>query len=251
MMSRARILIVEDDRIVAADLQARLEDMGYTVLGCVATGEDAVTSASHIRPDLALMDIRLKGESDGIETAGELRGRFGVPVVYLTAYKDRETLNRAQATDPYGYIVKPFDERELDVVLAIAMHRVKSEKARSEIGETSEMNAAGEGILALDSRAKAVFVNDRIAAWLGYKVDEMIGRQFTEFLTPEAEEEAKRIIDRSRQGVTEQHSVRITKKDGTTVKAVFDTSPIVNDGGKIIGALCCVAEGSSGSGGHR
>jgi len=126
-MALATILVVEDESIVARDLQSRLRSLGYDVPAVAATGEEALKKAADIRPDLVLMDIRLKGAMDGIETAEQLRELFNVPPVYLTAYTDSETLRRAKITEPFGYIVKPFDERELHSAIEMALYRHKTE----------------------------------------------------------------------------------------------------------------------------
>src|SRR5688572_4321528 len=107
------ILVVEDERLVAKDLQRRLSSLGYDVPATAASAEDAIRLASERCPDLVLMDIRIKGDLDGIETAKILRHEFDVPVVYLTAYADEETVARAKVTEPFGYLLKPVKEGEL------------------------------------------------------------------------------------------------------------------------------------------
>ena len=108
-----QILVVEDENIVAKDIEHRLKALGYHVPALASSGEEALKRAQETSPDLVLMDIRLKGTMDGVETAEELRRRFNIPVAYLTAYADANTLQRAKVTEPFGYILKPFEEREL------------------------------------------------------------------------------------------------------------------------------------------
>ncbi|MEW5801245.1 MAG: response regulator [bacterium] len=112
-MDKARILIVEDEIIIAKSLQVKLEDKGYSVCAVVSSGERAVQKAEEEMPDLVLMDIVLAGDMDGIEAARQIRSRFDIPVIYLTAYADNNVLNRAKVTEPFGYILKPFEDREL------------------------------------------------------------------------------------------------------------------------------------------
>jgi len=126
-MISARILIVEDQGITARDLAARLLHLGYHVVGIAASGPDAIEKAEAACPDLVLMDIKLRGDMDGVQAAAQLRSRFGVPVTYLTAYADDETLLRAQST-AYGYLIKPFEERELHATIQVALHRRALEK---------------------------------------------------------------------------------------------------------------------------
>jgi len=113
-----RILIVEDERLIAHDLQRRLTQLGYTVVGNVASGAQAITAAYQLQPDLVLMDIRLQGEMDGIEAALRIHTDRPIPIVYLTAYVDESTIQRAQATSPLGFLRKPFHVRDLQVILS-------------------------------------------------------------------------------------------------------------------------------------
>jgi len=123
----ANILIVEDERIVALNLQKRLEKLGYQVCASVRTGEEAVDAAGASEPDLILMDIRLPGELDGTEAARAIWERFQVPVVYVTAFADEETLDRVKTTEAYGYVVKPFNPVELHAVIQLALERRERE----------------------------------------------------------------------------------------------------------------------------
>jgi len=127
-MSSGRILVVEDEVIVAKDIADSLERLGYTVIGTTATGEEALRLAAEHHPDLALMDIRLQGQLNGIETAERLRDEFNIPSVFLTAYADDDTLRRARITEPYGYVLKPFELRELHSTIEIALYKHGSEK---------------------------------------------------------------------------------------------------------------------------
>src|SRR5881396_2873769 len=112
---RSRLLIVEDEAIVAMDLQQRLERLGHHVVGTAATGEAAIRRVEETRPDVTLMDIRLKGRMDGVAAAAEIDRRFDTPVVFLTAHSDTQTVQRATATEPFGYVLKPVDDRELEI----------------------------------------------------------------------------------------------------------------------------------------
>ena len=129
-MTQATILVVEDEGIVAQEIKSRLEKSGYSVCAVAHDGQTAITHAGDMRPDLVLMDIRLKGEMDGVDAAGRIRDRFNLPVVYLTAHTDPATLKRAKAMEPFGYVVKPFDTRSLIVSIEIALHRHRSESER-------------------------------------------------------------------------------------------------------------------------
>ena len=123
-----RILIVEDDSIVALDIQGCLSRLGHTVVGTTDRGDDAVSMSGELRPDLVLMDIRLKSDVDGVTAAQQIRDHFQIPVVYLTVYSDEATLRRAEITEPFGYVNKPFDELELQVVVDTALRKHEAER---------------------------------------------------------------------------------------------------------------------------
>jgi CheY-like chemotaxis protein len=118
-----RALIVEDEILIAEELRERLSRLGFSVIAAVDTADEGIAIATHERPDLVLMDIRLKGEKDGIQAVKEIREQVDVPIVYLTAHSDRLTVERAKATDYDGFILKPFQRRELQTTIEVAMRR--------------------------------------------------------------------------------------------------------------------------------
>jgi signal transduction histidine kinase len=127
-VKKTKILIVEDEAIIAKDLQLQLESMGFAVPSLAATGADAVLKAGQFSPDLILMDIMLSDEMDGIEAAGQIRTRYGIPVVYMTAHSEKEVLERSKATEPYGYLIKPVSNRNLQATIEMSVHRSELEK---------------------------------------------------------------------------------------------------------------------------
>ena len=139
-MKKTKILVVEDEGVLAKGIEKKMGTLGYTVTGIAFSGEEAIRMAEEQQPDLVLMDIKLHGEMDGIEAAGQIREKFKVPVVYLTAYSDKETTNRAKITEPYGYILKPVGERELhcNIEMALYKHCIEAELLRKK-----EMDAIG------------------------------------------------------------------------------------------------------------
>lgn len=126
-MSDISILVVEDETIVAMGIKKMLEKNGYSISSIATSGEEAITKADLLYPDLILMDIMLKGEMDGIDAAGTIREKFDIPFIYLTAHADENMLERAKATQPYGYISKPFKEKDLRANIEIALHRHENE----------------------------------------------------------------------------------------------------------------------------
>jgi len=118
-----RALIVEDETLIAEELTERLSRLGFAVIAAVDSAEEGIALAIRERPDLVLMDIRLKGKKDGVQAAKEIRQQIDVPIVYVTAYSDRRTVDMAKGTEHDGYILKPFHRRELDSTIEVAMKR--------------------------------------------------------------------------------------------------------------------------------
>ena len=137
MTHAARIHVVEDSPVVALHIRRFLERSGYQVSSVVASGEEAIEHVAASPPDLVLMDIQLEGQMDGVEAARVIGERFGVPVVYLTANSDQATFGRAVSGAPYGYLVKPFDERTLQATVEVTLTRHQDERARLDEAERS------------------------------------------------------------------------------------------------------------------
>ncbi|MBL7962809.1 MAG: response regulator [Flavobacteriales bacterium] len=126
-MPQTNVLVVEDESIVSKDIQHSLKKLGYHVAGAAATGEQAVSLAVELQPDIILMDIMLKGEMSGIEAAAQIRAETNIPVIFLTAYADESTLSKAKVTQPYGYIIKPFKEIDIHTSIEMALYKHKKE----------------------------------------------------------------------------------------------------------------------------
>ena len=135
MTTQPRILIVEDEAIIAADLQRRLGRLGCEVVGMAASGEDAIRLAAVLKPELVLMDINLQGELDGTQAARHLRDKMQLPVVYLTASSDATIVKRAKLTDAFGYLLKPLDERLLHITIEMALYKHQMEQERKKLLE--------------------------------------------------------------------------------------------------------------------
>ena len=135
-MGKAKILIVEDEAIIAMEIESQLQSLGYEITSIVDTSEKAIKKAKEDKPDIILMDIRIKGEMDGIDTAEAIRSQFGIPVIFSTAYLDEERIERAKITMPFGYMLKPIQERDLRVTIEMALYVSKVDKERKQ----SEMN---------------------------------------------------------------------------------------------------------------
>jgi two-component system, cell cycle sensor histidine kinase and response regulator CckA len=165
-----KILVVEDENVIALDIQRDLISFGYAVPATAASGEQAIELAAELRPDLVLMDIRLRGALDGIEAAEEIRNRFNIPAVYLTAFADPATLARARLTGALGYLVKPFGERELHAAVEVALyrHRLEQQVKESERWLAATLRSIGEGVIATGAQGRIRFMNpvaERLTGW--------------------------------------------------------------------------------------
>lgn len=161
-MSKERILIVEDEKIISLDLQRRLEKFDYTVVGLCTTGQEAVDKAEELKPDIILMDIMLAGaDIDGIDAAKIIKERNQIPVIFLTAYADEKTLNRAKEAEPFGYILKPFKEKELYTTIDIAIYKYQVDKTlkRQERRFSAILHSIADGIIATDKQRNIEFMN--------------------------------------------------------------------------------------------
>jgi len=160
-MKPVKILVVEDEKIVALELTERLKGMGYEIVASVSSGKEAIKNAGEHTPNLVLMDIKLNGEMDGIEAATEIRARFRIPIVYLTAHTDEATLQRAKASEPFGYLLKPFEERELRTTLEMVILRAELENRlrKSERCLNTTLNTLGDAVITADSHGVVTYIN--------------------------------------------------------------------------------------------
>lgn len=188
-MSRARILIVEDEGIIAQDIQTTLEKLGYEVPAIATVGEEAIEKTAELKPDLVLMDIVLWGGMDGVEAATHIRDRLRVPVIFLTAHSDSATLQRAKVTGPYGYIVKPLIERELRIGIEMALHKHQMEQRVAEQQQWFEATLAsvGEAVVATNARGEVRFMNTLAESITGWTQREAIGQHIDNVLVLSAE----------------------------------------------------------------
>jgi|GEM_PF-1985909 len=181
-MKHASILIVEDEAIVAKSIEKRLISCGYAVAGSVATGTGALAVATRTRPDLILLDIRLKGSMDGIEVARTVRTWFGIPVIFVTAFADNATIERANETGPYGYLTKPFGENNLLSVIELALLRIGQEKSDAETFPQEDsrhpaiLDTAPVAMAGIDPDKKIILLNAAFETLTGCSRTELAGR---------------------------------------------------------------------------
>jgi putative nucleotidyltransferase with HDIG domain len=176
----AKILIVENERIIAEDIKRTLQNLDYAVCSIVTSGDEAIKKAEQDNPDLILMDIVLQGEISGIEAAEQIHTRFNIPIIYLTAYADAKTLERAKITEPFGYITKPFDEKELYSTIEIALYKNQTEKKLQESKARLQniINNNADGIIIVDRKGIVRFANPAVETIFGRKKEELVGELF-------------------------------------------------------------------------
>jgi PAS domain S-box-containing protein len=245
MITEKHILVVEDEIIVAEDIRRSLQRMGYVVPSVASSGEEAIKKAQEFNPDLVLMDIMLAGGMDGIEAAEQIRSCFDIPVVYLTAYSDEKTLERAKITEPFGYIIKPFKERELHINIEIAFYKHEMERKLKEGKQwlAAVIKGIGDAVIATDTEGVIKVMNPIAEALTGWKQEEASGKPLTDVFNIISEENgrgvenpvAKVIREGIFYGLTE-HTMLVAK-GGTKMPVDIIGSPIKDEKENIIGIV--------------
>ncbi|HWI55575.1 MAG TPA: response regulator, partial [Bacillota bacterium] len=247
-MARAKILVVEDETIVAMDIERGLRGLGYEVVGTAGTGQRAIKLAEQQRPDLVLMDIRLQGAMDGIQAGREIRQRLGIPIVFLTAHADAATVQRAKEAQPFGYLLKPFEDRELHTTIEIALHKRQAEE--QELAQADAVLRQSEErfhLLVESLKDYAVFLLDpqgRIVSWnpgaerlKGYQAQEMLGQHFSMLYRPEEvvrNQPEKVLWNAAQEGRVHEEGWRV-RKDGSRFWADTVVTALHDQGGQLVG----------------
>lgn len=233
-MTRGNILIVEDERLVAEDLRDSLAHVGYTVVGIVASGEEAIERAAEVTPDLILMDINLGGEMDGVTAAREIRRKQGTPVVYLTAFSNDQTLARARETDAFGFIVKPFQEKAVVAAIEMALGKRSKEQAERKRGEMlhSGLMTLPLGVVMTDDSEGIVFANSTARMHIGRRLDGEAPVPLADVLEQASDEEA----DDKRSELTEAQGA-IVEMTGHRLPIVYSSALLRDDHGGVIGRI--------------
>lgn len=243
-MAKANILVVEDETIVAKYIQKWLRSLGYSVPAVVSSGEEAIEKTEEIHPDLVLMDIVLKGNMDGIETARRIRARLNIPIIFLTAYADENTLERAKVTEPFGYIIKPFEERELHSTIEMALYKHRMERQLKESREwfATTLKSICDAVIATDREGLITFMNPVAESLTGWEQKEALGRDLKEVFR--VIDEKTRIpienlgVDVLRQGVVTNPTEHILiSRYGREMYIDDSVAPIKDDSGNIMGVV--------------
>ncbi len=217
------ILIVEDEVIVAEDVRRRLEEMGYTITGVVSRGDQALAQVRRVHPDLILMDIGLKGTVDGVEAAKMVLAEEDIPIVFASAYSDDATLRRAKTIDPFGFVLKPFDERELRTAIEIGLYKHQTERRlrEREAMYRSLVELSTDAIAMLDVQGTIQFCNGQKAAMHGFaSPDALLGRHALAFVAPEDKDRAEQMLAGVLRGEPLTDALlTFVRDDGTPVRA--------------------------------
>ena len=234
-MIRPSILIVEDEQIVALDLTRTLEMMDYTVLPPIATGEDALNFLSENRPNLILLDIKLKGEMDGIETALEIKARYNVPFIFLSTFSDEVTLSRAKRTEPYGYITKSSHKNDLHSMIEMALYRhameMKAQKSEELLSIT--LKSISDAVIGTELDGTVNSWNSGAEQIFAYQDQEVIGKNISILTPPFYPNELPEIFHGIMNGVEVDHYDTVRqRKDGEIINVSVKVNPIrdpIND----------------------
>lgn len=181
-MEKTKILVVEDESIVARDIRNMLLGLGYEVTAVIPDAQEAVRIAKKERPNLVLMDIMLQGEISGVEAADQIYSELNIPVVYLTAYADETTLQRAKETEPFGYLLKPFEERELKSTIEIALYKFVTEMKLKERERwlSTMLKSIEDGVIATDKKGNVTFMNPLAETLTGWQQAKALNKPLKE-----------------------------------------------------------------------
>ena len=244
IMSKANILVVEDEPIVAKDIQVSLQRLGYRVPAMAASGEDAIRKTRDSHPDLILMDIVLKGKMDGVETVKQIRKHYDVPVIYLTAYADDHTLERAKVTSPAGYMLKPYQLNELRTTIELALHRAHHDRQINEDLRwlATTVRCIGGGVMTTDRDARVTYVNPAAEACTGWTREEARGISVTTIIGRESGGTAESGDNPAVKAMTDGRTICLDNmvlltKMGTRRLIGGSVAPVVDESRMVIGSV--------------
>ena len=245
MVEKARIMVVEDEAVISMEIQDRLTKMGHSICGTAASGEEAVSVATAKRPDLILMDVQLRGEVDGVQTAKQIRDLIEIPIIYLTAFADDRTVERAKLTQPFGYLIKPFSEKELYAAIEMALYK-NSMEARvrdSERRYATTIRCIADCVIVTDTDMKITLMNPAAQSVTGWKQEEAVGKKLDE-VCKLVEEKARIAVEspmvkaiQERVVMSLTAPVLLITKNGDKVPVEDSAAPMINEKGELTGAV--------------
>ena len=239
-MRKTKILVVEDESIVARDIRNMLAGLGYEVTAVVSGARAAIQKAQETGPDIVLMDVMLHGDITGVEAAEQIYTNFSIPVVYLTAYADSTTVQQAKKTEPFGYIIKPFEERELQTTIEIALYKYKMqmELKDRERWLSTILKSIGDGVIATNKNGAITFMNPLAETLTGWKLDQALDRTLSDVfkVMNQKPEKMQRIsvkkILKGEESALSDEAILVSKK-GKKTPIDPRLEPIKDDGGNI------------------
>jgi PAS domain S-box-containing protein len=238
MTAEIKILVVEDEIIIAKEIQNSLRDLGYPSSTIVKSGEEAIKRALEIHPDVILMDIMLQGHIDGIQAAEHIREHFDVPIIYLTAYSDDKTLERAKRTEPSGYILKPFEETDLRTTIKMALYKHEMERRLKEREQwyLTVLRSIVDAVITTDEKGIITFMNPIAEAITGWPYEDALGKNISEvyIISNNTIDEPENQEDMF---LSLPHDKLLVVSDGTRIPIHDSNSPIRDHRGNIIGTL--------------
>ena len=233
--SAGKIIVVEDEVVIALRLQRRLASMGYDIMGIAYTGEEAVEKAKILQPDLILMDIMIPGKLDGIEAAKIIKAELDIPVVFLTAFSEDKIIKRAREAEPYGYILKPFQDRAIKAGVEIALYKKEAEKALRESDKRFKefLENLGDVAYEIDIYGNITYTNKAAEKLTGLPLKKIVGKSFLPLFTEKSQKIAMDVYQRTLNG--ERSEYELTFINGKTAR--FKNEPLIDKDGNIIGVF--------------
>lgn len=241
-MPKARILIVEDEILIAETVKNKLSKLGYEVADVVMSGEEAPEAAERFKPDLILMDIKLAGMVDGVDAAGAIQINMDVPIVFVTAFSDDATIERVKRLSPYGYVIKPYQITDLSITIDLALSRHQADKKtrQQERQLHSALNYVGDGLIATDAAGNIAFLNGTAEQVTGVGHDAAFGKVFSESVLLQLDNLAENPVQsaiKKRENVRVVGHIRHKENTGLVTAIVGNVMPTKDDRGNITGAL--------------
>ena len=249
-MATIKIFVVEDEVIISKDIQRSLQKLNYEVVGSSVSGTGALEKlaacAPDERPDLVLMDIHIKGNLDGIETAALVRARFHIPVIYLTAYADGPTLERAKITQPFGYLLKPFEERELSTAIEMGLYKHRAERALQQSQELlfATLRSIGDAVIVADQNERVTFINPVACALTGWSEADALGAPMSHVFRLDGGSAARSLVERALNGQADdvaafaaKGALMLLRRNGLSLPIDGQITPLRDSAAQITGVV--------------
>lgn len=239
------IMIVEDEAIVAKDIETSLAGLGYSICAVVSSGEEALIAAQKTKPDLILMDIMLKGKTDGIETAKQITSHLDIPVIFLTAFSDEGTISRAKEANAFGYLLKPFEERELRTTIEMALYKNAMERKLKQNREWLEtiLRSIADGVLTTNIDGLIEFCNPVAECLTGWTLGEMTMRRLSEVVCLKKKKDMSAVeinpelIIQNKGGLSQESDLVLVGRDGRQTEVEYNAAPLMHFNEKILGVV--------------